>query len=127
MKIIQGNAQHIGNRRDQQDDFGFSDMEDAEFTAHGGVIAVLADGMGGMAMGKEAGRTGVRTMLKTYGAKLPEETISQALKRALLRANQAVFDMADAQGLAEDAGATLIAAVIYQEMLCWISVGDSRI
>jgi PPM family protein phosphatase len=127
MKIIPGNAQHIGTRKEQQDDFGFSDLEDNTFVAHGGVFAVLADGMGGHKMGSQASRTAVRVMRKAYEAKTSSESISDALKRSLDEANQAVFKMADESGFSGDAGTTLVAAVIHKNFLYWISVGDSHI
>lgn len=127
MKIIPGNAQDIGTRKQQQDDFGFSDFDDAEFISHGGVIAVLTDGMGGLEMGREASRTAVRAMRMEYEAKSPKETIPAALDRALHLANKAVFEMAEKAGLEEDVGTTLVAVVVHQEALHWISVGDSRI
>jgi len=41
MRIVPGNARSAGARESQQDEFGFSDMEDRAFTAHGGVPAVV--------------------------------------------------------------------------------------
>ena len=127
MRIIPGNAQNIGTRKEQQDDFGFSDIDNAKFISHGGVIAVLTDGMGGLEMGREASRTAVRAMRNAYEAKSPEESIPRALDRALHLANKAVFEMAQKAGLEEDVGTTLVAAVVHQDALHWISVGDSRI
>ena len=46
MQIVLGACQHIGSRKEQQDDFGFSDIENLIFVRHGGVLAVLTDGMG---------------------------------------------------------------------------------
>jgi protein phosphatase len=48
MRIIPGNAQHLGSRKEQQDDFGFSDLDDVTFVNHAGVLAVVTDGMGGL-------------------------------------------------------------------------------
>ena len=127
MRIIPGNAQHIGTRNEQQDSFGFSDIDDAEFVAHGGVIAVLADGMGGMAMGRECSQTTVTNMLRWYRAKSPTETIPQTLYRILNQVNHSVFDLADAAGVPEDAGSTLVAVVAHGAALFWVSVGDSRL
>ena len=56
MKIVAGNAQHIGARQEQQDSFGFSDPGNEAFVAHGGFLGVVADGMGGLSHGSEAGR-----------------------------------------------------------------------
>lgn len=127
MNIIPGNAQHIGARAEQQDAFGFSDIADKSFTRHGGVLAVVADGMGGLANGREASNLAVRTMLAAYAAKVPTETIPAALYRSITEANRAVYDFAHSQGKAGGVGTTLIATVLQGEELHWISAGDSRI
>ena len=41
MFVSPGNCQHIGARSTQQDAFGFSDIDDKVFVAHGGVLAVV--------------------------------------------------------------------------------------
>jgi protein phosphatase len=127
MRIIPGNAQHIGARREQQDDFGFSDLTDRDFVRHGGVLAVIADGMGGLAMGRDASRIAKLTMLREYEAKAPDESIPAALGRALKAANRAVLELARQAGLEGEVGTTLAAAVIRDQELYWVSVGDSRI
>jgi serine/threonine protein phosphatase PrpC len=127
MLIIPGNAQHIGTRREQQDDFGFSDLNDQDFVNNGGVLAVIADGMGGLAMGREASRLAKQTMLRAYEAKTPEESIPAALTRALEVANAAVYELSRQAGQEGEVGTTLVAAVIKDQELHWVSVGDSRI
>jgi len=128
MRIVPGNARSAGARESQQDEFGFSDMEDRAFTAHGGVLAVVADGMGGLAMGREAARTAKTAMIREYEAKPPQEDVPRALHHALRQANAAVFEMARRAGIEEGkTGSTLAAAVVRGENLYWASVGDSRI
>lgn len=126
MIVLPGNCQHIGARSSQQDAFGFSDKDDHAFVAHGGVLAVVADGMGGMAMGSEASHLAVRAFLQAYMAKSADEAVPTALHRALDEANQAVICLAY-QFDEENVGTTLVAAVIYDEALHWVSVGDSRL
>ena len=127
MQIIPGNAQHIGTRREQQDDFGFSDLDDCNFISHGGVLAIVADGMGGLAMGRDASRVAKHTMLRQYEAKAPEESIAAALRRALGAANHSVLELARQVGHEGEVGTTLAAAVVRDQELYWVSVGDSRI
>ena len=127
MHTIPGNAQHIGARREQQDDFGFSDLDDCNFISHGGVLAIVADGMGGLAMGRDASRLAKQTMLEEYEAKAPEESIPEALRRALEAANSAVYELSRQTGQEGEVGTTLVAAVIKDHDLYWVSVGDSRI
>jgi protein phosphatase len=127
MNLIPGNAQHIGARRQQQDSFGFSDPADANFRQHGGLLAVVADGMGGMAHGDAAARIAVKVFLESYAAKTEAESIPDALSRCLQSANQAVFQLASERGSAGETGTTLIAAVVAERKMHWISAGDSGI
>lgn len=125
MRYLPANAQHIGARDYQQDFFGFADPSDHDFLAHGGFLAVLCDGMGGMAHGDVASQVAVRTILEEYGQKTPEETIPDALARSLQQANQMVLQAAGELGLSEGVGTTVVAAVLHEESLYFASVGDS--
>ncbi len=127
MRFAAGNAQDIGDRPEQQDAFGFSDPQDKVFVAHGGFLGVVADGMGGMTHGSEASRTAVRAFLRAYQAKSPDESIDEALMRALTETNAAVVSLAEGTSQAGDVGTTLVSAVIRGDSLHWISSGDSRI
>jgi protein phosphatase len=127
MRIVPGNSRHLGSRKEQQDDFGFSDIGNPIFVRHGGVLAVVVDGMGGMAMGKEAGYAGKMTMLHEYQEKSVEESIPMALQRSLFTANAAVVSLARASGKENLVGTTLVAAVVHHGRLYWIAAGDSRI
>ena len=126
MNLSVGNAQDIGGREEQQDAFAFSDSQNKKFRCHGGVLGVLADGMGGIAGGADASRTAVDTFLESYESKSTDESISAALLRALNDANRAVLDLAKREKL-EEVGSTLVAAVAHDNSLYWISVGDSRL
>ncbi len=126
MKYRPGNAQDIGAREEQQDAFAFSDVDDLAFVRHGGVLAVVADGMGGLADGGLASRAAVKAFLDAYCAKRPETPIDDALDEALRQASAAVSAVIAAGG-DRAAGSTLAAAVLHDDGLHWISVGDSRV
>jgi protein phosphatase len=126
MIISPGNCQHIGARASQQDAFGFSDKDDPAFVEHGGVLAVVADGMGGLAYGDEASQCAVHAFLQSYMAKPAEQSVPAALLQALDEANQAVSLLSHWLGAVE-LGTTLLAAVIHDQALHWLSVGDSRL
>lgn len=125
MRFLPGNAQHIGSRHSQQDSFGFGDPGDAAFLAHGGFLAVVCDGMGGMEYGDAASRTAARVFLEAYRRKTPEESIPDALERSAREANEQVVSLSHRLGMPEGIGTTLVAAVLCDHSLYYVSVGDS--
>lgn len=127
MSVLPGNAQHQGQRNDQQDEFWFSDIEDHQFIAHGGVLAVVADGMGGLEKGGEASCLAARVFGAAYLDKKSSQTIPNGLKNALDEANEAVCALSHSINEYGNVGTTLVAAVIAGPSLYWLSVGDSRL
>jgi serine/threonine protein phosphatase PrpC len=125
MRYQPGNAQHIGARREQQDSFGFSDPGDKKLLEHGGLLAIVSDGMGGLDNGSQASSAAVRAFLAAYERKPPEETIPAALHRALESAFSTVRTLNETAG--GHGGATLVAAAAHDGKLYWVSVGDSRL
>jgi len=126
LKYIPANAQHIGARREQQDSFAFSDPADKTFVAHGGLLGIIADGMGGLEGGRQASGAAVAAFLAAYSRKTIAEQIPAALTRSLSEANAAVKAVAQQMGTEESTGTTLVAGVIHNTSLYWISAGDSR-
>lgn len=127
MRFLPGNAQHIGARHSQQDSFGFSDPNDEAFLKHGGLLAIVCDGMGGMEFGDEASRLAVKVFLEAYARKTPEETIPAALERSVHEANAQVVALSKKLGLKDGIGTTLVAAALCERHLYFISVGDSGV
>lgn len=112
--------------RDYQED---AIVTDFPFGMDSGV-AVLADGMGGHEAGDVASKlvvTEVYSTLKFGSAdfSVDEIHLPQILARATQRANTAVTeyvqDIPEARGM----GATLLATVLVENRLYWMSVGDS--
>ncbi|WP_295882310.1 protein phosphatase 2C domain-containing protein [uncultured Thiohalocapsa sp.] len=127
MDIRPGNAWWQGRRQEQQDAFGFAGFDDAVLRTHGGVLMVLADGMGGMSGGREASRIAVEHFMAAYRQKPAQEDIPTALERALAAANRAVYELALTREGEGEVGTTLVAAVVHEGSVHWISVGDSRL
>jgi serine/threonine protein phosphatase PrpC len=127
MRYLAAHAQHVGARRYQQDSLGLADPQNATFLAHGGFLAVLCDGMGGMEHGDVASETAVRAFLESYARKLPAESIPAALERSARTANQQVIDAALKLGFKDGVGTTLVAAVLHAGALYFISIGDSAV
>lgn len=127
MYIDQGCISHIGRRKDQQDAFGFSDFEDTLFIAHGGVMSIVCDGMGGLENGGDAAQLAVKSLLDSYMAKTPEQIITDTLDQAIVKANNAVVQLGLQTKNLGNVGTTLAVAVIYKDQLFWRTAGDSRI
>jgi len=127
IKVNPSNYQHVGARENQEDAFAFSDLGDGKLVATKGILAILADGMGGLANGEQASQAAVNTFLREYNDKEENEAAAKFLLRAATVANAAVFDLAYNNGDEIELGTTLVAALINGNSMHTISVGDSRI
>ena len=116
-----GNVHHIGRRSYQQDAFGVSALGDEQLVRESGVLAVLADGMGGMNNSGELSQAVVRAVLNAFGRVRGEqsETLTQMMRLA--------FDTAQNQFAGAGSGSTLILASVRDGMLDFVSIGDSHI
>ena len=115
--ILVGNAQDIGRRKDQQDSFAL-----AQTDGQSGLLALLADGMGGLSNGKAYSELAVQAARDSFQKERPEKNDESTLLRILRRARDAIADA----GLS-DGGTTFVAALIRDQQLHFLSVGDSRI
>lgn len=120
-----GNEQHIGSRDQQQDSFGYSNLQDESEIAAKGVMAVLADGMGGLSNGKQISEYVVSAMLTMFSKSQPAN-IPEQLKCMAEKINEEVCHNFSV-GNQSHAGSTLAAIVLYKTKLYWICAGDSRI
>lgn len=127
IRLVPDNFQHVGSRKEQQDAFYFSDLDDGRLVERAGVLAIVADGMGGLQGGRQSSRLACQTFREAYEAKDANEPIPEALWRALRAANEAVGRQARRSGLQGETGTTLVAAVVAGRDLHWISAGDSRL
>ncbi len=127
LKLDLSNCQHIGARENQEDYFAVSDLNDKKKVAENGLWAVIADGMGGLDIGEKASRVAVKVFMREQENIENADPIPKRLKLAAQVANTAVYDSAFDEKGEVDLGTTLIAAVVKDEKLFWVSVGDSRI
>ena len=108
-----------GKREYQEDDYGLIEGVDSDSNE----VLVIADGMGGQVSGDTASRTVIKTFIETY----PDTTglISDRLRACLKAANNVLSSAIDAHPALDGMGTTVVAVVISQRGLEWISVGDS--
>lgn len=111
-----------GSRSVQQDS---CDVSGAELFRKKGVMAVLADGIGGMQGGEEFSRIAVERMLAYFSATAPEEDICSELLKAYGAARAHALQYAGMREL--EGGTTVVAVLVRNNRFAYISVGDSRV
>jgi len=119
LNVVAASAQHVGSRKNQQDAFGSCEL------AGGELIAVLADGMGGLEHGEAASRIAVQTALQVCQAAAPSTGISDLFLHAVYAANEAVKRVSQELGSAGNVGTTIVLACVKDADLWWVAVGDS--
>lgn len=119
-------AHHVGARDRQEDYFSLVTDTSPEFGEHGGQLLIVCDGMGSHARGDASSVLATQSFRDAYLAKTPEEGVPTALRRALTEANDAVRAFAEQNEVqGRPMGTTLLAAVVGDGGLFWLSVGDS--
>ena len=111
---------NIGKRKDQQDCLGTVTLANGK-----GVLAVVADGMGGLTGGDQVSQTIVKAMISHAGT-LSENMDTNQLNPLLKMANDSVNQQLGESGLYKS-GSTVVATLVQNREFHWISVGDSRI
>lgn len=123
--VTAGGCQYLGTRPNQEDAYGISNVNDPKLCESKGILAVVADGIGGMDNGQVASKMVVETM----GSEFYQESSSlpSAIRLLTLTANAhlRVNEYRKQQGIR--CGSTLVAVLIEKNDLYFISVGDSRI
>jgi len=124
-KINLWNLQHQGDRPYQEDSFGFSDFSKS-ITEKKGILAVLADGMGGLKNGKAVSETVVSSLLEWFNSEYSVCQSGSDLKNIIYEANHRICDIYCPDG-SISSGSTIVAVLIYRNMMHWLSIGDSRL
>ena len=119
-----GAAQIIGSRANQEDSYCVSPWKDAETVARQGILAAVADGVGGLSNGEVASFTLMQTFSEEFGRLLPGLTSEEKLLQLMAKGQSAVLKVNREGG---HCGTTLVTVLIENDYLSLLSVGDSRI
>ncbi|MCM1087135.1 MAG: serine/threonine-protein phosphatase [Muribaculaceae bacterium] len=114
------NLQGIGTRQSQEDSFAFVNAMDVMEIKNNGLLALLADGMGGMQDGKLVSEAAIKAVTDDFRKMDRKKNMGIQLKESIFRANSALFNTFRGNG-----GTTIVACIFFQERLYFASVGDS--
>ena len=114
----------VGGRSGQEDAFRLWPAEGPvpPKAEGGGLLAVLADGMGGHTGGAIAGQTACRTFTDVFAA--TNTSLETRLKTALHASNEALAKGVEQNAALKGMGCTIVAAWIDDLGIRWTSVGD---
>lgn len=115
-----GKVHGIGGRDYQQDSLGHTRILNGS-----GVLAIVADGMGGLSNGEQVSQQIVMDGLG-YGAAMTGLSEGNPLLGMVRQINTGVNRMLGPERIYK-CGSTLISVLIAQDQFHWVSVGDSRI
>ena len=120
-QIHVGKAHGIGGRGSQQDSFSVSPVE---FYGQNGVLAVVADGMGGLENGDKASQAAVISAMENF-----YQVSGTGMERLLqlLTVAQNAVNAAKAELNTTEGGTTLLMGLIQNGEFHYVSIGDSRI
>ena len=116
------NVQGMGRRERQEDSFAVVNAANPDLRRTQGLLALVADGMGGMADGGQASQRAAESFLERFRAWGGETDIPAWLAESAREVSGEVFS-----AFSGVSGTTLVAVHIREGALHWLSVGDSAI
>jgi formylglycine-generating enzyme required for sulfatase activity/serine/threonine protein phosphatase PrpC len=118
-------AQIDGARDYQEDAFLVTHLGDSD--GESGSLVIVADGMGGHAAGNVASNMAVQTFNKHITSNFPTDEMPAVLRESALEANNSITETVRETAALKGMGCTLVAAVLENSSLRWVSVGDSHL
>ena len=107
-------------RHENQDAFGFAQLPG------GYAVAVVCDGMGGVAGGSIASTVAVKTFIRTLTETGHSGHMDRAVQEAVTAANAAIRQRAAGHPELKSMGTTLVSALVKGDKVLISNVGDSR-
>ena len=121
-------ASDVGRvRLSNEDSLAFVCPDDPGLRQRLGVLAIVADGMGGHRGGEVASALAVETICRDYFATPPGDDCLQALELAMLAANKAICRAGEADCALEGMGTTATVLVVVADEVLLAHVDDSRL
>ena len=116
-----------GNRQYQQDAVYVSKGKKLAANKKTRVLAVVCDGMGGMADGGKASQTAIQMLVSAFKQieKSASVDIPTFFRQGILAIDEAIYNFPKENG--KGSGTTMVAVIAEDNKLYWASVGDSRI
>ena len=111
-----GNGQIRGSRKKQEDSFSTIKRDDK-------ILAVLADGMGGLFSGKMASKLATKTYIENFTRTYDIDSVNKFLINNAYIINEKILNKIEDRRI----GTTLIAVFIDGDKCYWISIGDSSL
>ena len=110
---------HIGNKRKTNEDSLFAQQQN-----DGSILLAVADGMGGMPGGKDAAAmaTNAFSKLGNAAALTPHQ-----LAYIAMEGHNNIQQYSELHPEMDGMGTTLTAALLQDEVISWVHVGDSRL
>jgi formylglycine-generating enzyme required for sulfatase activity/serine/threonine protein phosphatase PrpC len=117
-------SQIDGARDYQEDAFLITHLTDKN--GNPAALVIVADGMGGHAAGNVASNMAVQAISKHVAANYPSDDLADILHECVLKANKAIADTVKETPALAGMGCTLVAGLLQDGKLWWLSVGDSH-
>ncbi len=125
-EVVASALTDVGCQRDaNEDSVRFVRPGDYEMRARKGVLAIIADGMGGHSAGDVASKMAVEIVARVYYE--VEDCIGSALVRAFNEANRLIYEASLTDNRLHGMGTTCTALVLQNGSALCAHVGDSRI
>lgn len=119
-----GKTHGIGKRRDQQDSFFVEALKQVKGAQPGDMLAVVADGMGGLENGALVSGTVVKVCADVFYQNIETMAPADVLLLMARSVNEEVNRILIGK---ERSGSTMVIGAVWQGKLYFLTVGDSRI
>ena len=127
LQISYSGLSDVGVKRtENQDSYGQYPEDSLNSYTPGGLLFIVADGMGGHENGKEASRMAVRIVGEQYYTTGEKET-GKSLNRVIQTANADIFQKASGSTDSYQMGTTISVLALTDDIAHIAHVGDSRI